>query len=108
MCSNKGKAFDNQDPGAGYGFMRKAARSMKCQHTIFFASQAERFIPEPVRGNTHYLLDSEDNYAGSYEFLIDQAGVNPRELGSLKTQAREAVEPLTFMGPGKESPAPGA
>jgi hypothetical protein len=66
---------------------------------IFFESQDERFIPEPLRATTHYLLDSEDNYTKLYAFLTGQAGVTPGELGSLKTQAREAVEPLTFPAP---------
>jgi hypothetical protein len=63
---------------------------------IFFDSQDERFIPEPLRGNTNYLLDSEDNYADLYAFLTNQAGVTPWKIGSLKVQAGEAVEPLTF------------
>jgi hypothetical protein len=37
---------------------------------VFFASQGEQFIPEPVSGHTHYLLDSEDNCANLYAFLI--------------------------------------
>jgi hypothetical protein len=28
----------------------------------FFASQDEQFIPEPVSGHTHYLVDSQNNY----------------------------------------------
>jgi hypothetical protein len=49
-----------------------------------------------VRGHTHYLLDSEDNYAKLYGFLTGQAGVQPGELGSLKTLARKQVGPLRF------------
>jgi tetratricopeptide (TPR) repeat protein len=64
---------------------------------VFFASQDEQFIPEPVRGHTHYLLDSEDNYAKLYGFLTGQAGVRPSELGSLTTLARKQVEPLRFV-----------
>jgi SEFIR domain-containing protein len=29
---------------------------------VFFASQDEQFIPEPVSGHTHYLVDSQNNY----------------------------------------------
>jgi hypothetical protein len=65
---------------------------------VFFRYQDEPFIPEPISGHTHYLLNSEDNYAKLYAFLTDQAGVVPRTLGPLKTLAREPVEPLTFGG----------
>jgi hypothetical protein len=63
---------------------------------VVFASQDEQFIPEPVRGHTYYLLESEDNYAKLYGFLTGQAGVRPGELGSLTTLARKQVEPLRF------------
>jgi hypothetical protein len=63
---------------------------------VLFEPKDERFIPEPVSGHTHYLLSSEDNYAKLYDFLTGQAGVVPAKLGSLKTRAREAVEPLRF------------
>jgi hypothetical protein len=75
---------------------------------IFFDSKDGRFIPEPLRDNTtHYLLDSEDNYAGLYAFLTGQAGVTPGELGPLKTLAREVVQSLTFAVPGEETPPAG-
>jgi hypothetical protein len=63
---------------------------------VVFASQDEQFIPEPLRGHTQYLLDSEDSYTKLYAFLTGQAGVTPGELGSLKTLARNPVEPLRF------------
>jgi hypothetical protein len=63
---------------------------------VFFASQDEQFIPEPLRGHTQYLLNSEENYTKLYAFLTGQAGVTPSELGSLKTLARNPVEPLRF------------
>ena len=63
---------------------------------VLFEPKDERLIPEPVSGHTHYLLSSEDNYAKLYAFLTGQAGVVPAELGPLKTQVREAVEPLRF------------
>jgi tetratricopeptide (TPR) repeat protein len=63
---------------------------------VFFASQDEQFIPEPVSGHTHYLLDSQNNYGNLYAFLTGQAGVPRGELGSLKPLAHEPVEPLRF------------
>ena len=48
------------------------------------------------------MLSSEDNYAKLYAYLTGQAGVVPAKLGPLKTRAREAVKPLTFLGPSEE------
>jgi SEFIR domain/NB-ARC domain len=70
---------------------------------VLFDSKDERFIPEPVRGHTHYMLDSEDTYAELYSFLTGQAGVTPSELGPLKTLARTRVPPLKFDTPGKRT-----
>jgi hypothetical protein len=70
---------------------------------VLFDQREERFIPEPVRGHTHYLLDSEENYTSLYAYLTSQAGVTPRELGSLKTLARTQVAPLKFDTPGKRT-----
>jgi hypothetical protein len=72
---------------------------------VLFDPQAEPFIPRPLSGYTHYLLNSEDNYAKLYAFLTGQAGVVPGKLGPLKTRAHEAVEPLTFGGSGEETRA---
>jgi NB-ARC domain/SEFIR domain len=63
---------------------------------VLFERQDESFIPEPLRGQTHYLLNSEENYIMLYALLTGQAGVTPGELGSLKTLARNSVEPLRF------------
>jgi hypothetical protein len=63
---------------------------------ILLDGQNARFIPEPLRGHTHYLLNSEDSYAELYAFLTGQGGVRPGELGWLKTLARKQVEPLRF------------
>ena len=63
---------------------------------VLFGSQNERFIPEPLRGHTRYLLNSETNYTKLYAFLTGQAGVTPGERESLKTLARNPVEPLRF------------
>ena len=58
---------------------------------VLFDGQNARFIPEPISGHTHYLLDSEDNYAKLYDFLTGKAGVVARELGSLQMRARKTV-----------------
>jgi hypothetical protein len=74
---------------------------------VLFEPRDEPFIPRQLSGHTHYLLNSEDNYAKLYAFLTGQAGVVPRKLGPLKTLAREPVEPLAFGGPVEETPPAG-
>jgi SEFIR domain len=63
---------------------------------VLFDGQNERFIPEPLRGHTQYLLNSEENYDKLYAFLVGQAGVSAWELGPVKTLARNPAEPLRF------------
>ena len=46
---------------------------------VFFTSQDEQFVPEPLRGHTQYLLNSEENYTKLYAFFTGQAGVRPGE-----------------------------
>jgi len=66
---------------------------------IFFMSTDEPFIPEPLRSVTHYLLNSEENYNALYDFLLGQAGVEPRPIGTLKIKERRRGVPLTFNEP---------
>jgi SEFIR domain len=70
---------------------------------VLFEPQDEPFVPGPLSGHTHYLLNSENNYNKLYAFLTGQAGVVPRKLGPLKALAREPVEPLTFRGSVEET-----
>jgi hypothetical protein len=63
---------------------------------IYDAKSKTTKFAEPFRGHIHYLLNSEDSYAGLYAFLTGQAGARPGQLGSLKTLAREQVEPPRF------------
>jgi hypothetical protein len=74
---------------------------------VLFDDENKRFIPGQLSGHTHYLLNSEENYAKLYAFLTGQAGVVPGKLGPLKTRAREPVEPLTFGRPCEETLAGG-
>jgi hypothetical protein len=40
---------------------------------VLFEARDEPFIPEPISGHAHYLLNSGDNYAKLYAFLTGQA-----------------------------------
>jgi hypothetical protein len=53
-------------------------------------------IPEPLGSVTYYRLTSEDDYQSLYDFLLNQAGVEARSIGSLKTKPRRSGAPLSF------------
>jgi hypothetical protein len=63
---------------------------------VLFDPKAESFIPEPVRSHTFYLLTSEEAYSKLYDFLLDQAGVEPCDVGTLKRRERRQSAPLMF------------
>ncbi|HEY0017428.1 MAG TPA: SEFIR domain-containing protein [Longimicrobium sp.] len=63
---------------------------------ILFDYADERYIPEPLRSVTHYTLDSEAAYERLYEFLLGEAGVEPRTLGDVRRKGRRRGEPLSF------------
>lgn len=62
---------------------------------LFEASQAE-FVPEPVRGHTHYVLSSDERYEDLREALLDQAGVEPGPIGNLRVGSRRTAESIVF------------
>lgn len=63
---------------------------------VLFAHSDESYIPEPLRGQTHYLLDSDDSYQALYDALLDQSGVKPGDVGQLKRKPRATGQPLNF------------
>jgi hypothetical protein len=65
---------------------------------VLFARSDESHIPEPLRPQTHYVLDSEAGYQGFYDALLDQAGVEPGAVGELKRKPRATDRPLNFGG----------
>jgi tetratricopeptide (TPR) repeat protein len=71
---------------------------------VLFSAEDEKFIPEPLRSRTHYTLTSAASFEGLYDFLLGQAGVEPRVVGVLKTRERRRVSPLTFFE--ERSPSP--
>ena len=63
---------------------------------VLFSADDEKFIPEPLRSGTHYTLTSESSYQSLYDFLLEQAGVEPGKVGALKPRTRPRGKPLTF------------
>lgn len=65
---------------------------------VLFDRADESHIPEPLRGQTHYVLDSEGAYQALCDALLDQSGVEPGKLGEVKRKPRATGEPLSFPG----------
>ena len=63
---------------------------------VLFARTDQTHIPDPLRAQTHYVLDSEASYQSLYDALLNQSGVEPGIIGTLKRKPRAAVQPLVF------------
>ncbi|HSK80990.1 MAG TPA: SEFIR domain-containing protein [Thermoanaerobaculia bacterium] len=96
----------HEEPGRGKGVDWEGAlitqeiydsrsRTVKFVPVMIAAGQ-ERFIPEPLRGHTHYELTSEERYEALYVFLRGKAGVKPRPLGKGRPVSKRVARPLTF------------
>ncbi|MBI1766682.1 MAG: TIR domain-containing protein [Acidobacteria bacterium] len=65
---------------------------------VIFAEDDQAFIPEPLRNKLHYTLTSAENYQALYDFLLNQAGVEPSPVGELKRKPRATGQALSFDG----------
>jgi len=83
------------------------SKTLKFVPLLFDPADAQS-IPEPVRGYSVYCLSSADEYRALYDFLLGQAGIEPRPLGVRRTKARECAEPMTFPSDETESTEEGA
>jgi hypothetical protein len=68
---------------------------------ILFSDRCKQFIPEPLRGVTHYLLDPGDDrsataYSRLLAFFHGKAGVAPTPLGLPKEAASRRALPMVF------------
>jgi len=72
---------------------------------VFFTAPFENWIPEPLRSRTYYALTSESDYLRLYDFLLDQAGVEPLPVGVVKTRPRRKATALNFAEPAVSKPA---
>ncbi len=99
----------HEEPGKGKGVDWEGAlitqeiynsRSQSLKFVpVFLSAAAESWIPEPLRALTHYALTSETFYQGLYDFLLDQAGVEPQPVGALMKKPRRKGVVLTFDEP---------
>src|SRR5208283_2343613 len=92
---DKGKGADWEGQLITLEIYQSKSRTLKFI-PILFNSADEKFIPEPLQGDTFYLLNSEVNYKRLLDFLLDQDGIVPREIGTPKLKPRKTIELLTF------------
>lgn len=101
------RRFRGQEvPGKGKGvdwegaWMTQALYDRRSVSTKFvpvlFAGTDEPFVPEPLRGQTFYVLDSDANYEALYDALLNQSGVEPGPIGTPKRKPRATGQPLSF------------
>lgn len=76
---------------------------------VLFERTDEPHIPEPLRAQTSYVLDSEAGYQALYDALLNQSGVEPGAVGALRRKPRPTGEPLNFgasASPPAAAPSP--
>ena len=74
------------------------AKSKTCKFVpVLFADNQEGFIPEPLRGKTRYILNSEQNYQALYDFLLGQAGVSLAHWVPLKKSSGVRLSRFHFQ-----------
>jgi tetratricopeptide (TPR) repeat protein len=100
----KGKGVDWEGALIASELYLARSRSLKFV-PVFLSAPAEECIPEPLRSTTHYVLTSEAVYQSLYDFLLQQSGVEPGPVGTLKPKARGKGSPLTFAPSAPDAPA---
>jgi hypothetical protein len=91
----KGKGVDWE--GAWMTQSLYDARSVSTKFIpVLFAHTDAPSIPEPLRGQTFYVMDSDANYEALYDALLNQSGVEPGPVGTQKRKPRPTGQPLSF------------
>lgn len=73
------------------------ARSVSTKFVpLLFAHTDAPHVPEPLRGQTFYVMDSDAGYQALYDALLNQSGVVPGPVGRLKRKPRATGQPLSF------------
>jgi hypothetical protein len=70
---------------------------------VLFDRDDESHIPEPLKGHTYYVLDSEAAYHSLYDAILNQGGVKPGDVGPRKQKPLRTGRPSSFD---QESPRP--
>ncbi|MFD0725938.1 TIR domain-containing protein [Lysobacter brunescens] len=96
----------HEAPGKGKGvdwegaLMTQAlydARSVSTKFIpVLFAGTDAPSVPEPLRGQTFYVVDSDAGYEALYDALLNQSGVVPGPVGTPKRKPRATGQQLSF------------
>lgn len=92
---DKGKGVDWEGALITQTLYDSKSTSIKFLPVVFDAADVA-YIPEPLRGQSHHLLTSEQNYQALYDALLNQSGVEPGPIGALKPKSRARGSPLRF------------
>jgi hypothetical protein len=63
---------------------------------VLFDRDDESHIPEPLKAQTYYVLDSEASYHSLYDAILKQGGVKPGDVGRRKEKPRPTGRPSSF------------
>lgn len=96
----------HEEPGKGKGVDWEGAlitqelydaRSVSQKFIPVLATRVdEPHVPEPLRAQTYYVIDSEDSYQSLYDALLGQSGIAPGPIGTPKRKPRETAQPMRF------------
>ena len=96
----------HEEPGKGKGvdwegaIITQALYDARSRTTRFipvlFDPADQSYVPEPVRGQSFYCLDSEPGYQALYDTLLGQAGVEPGSVGEPRRRPRPRAASLAF------------
>jgi nucleoside phosphorylase len=91
----KGKGVDWEGALMTQSLYDDRSVSTKCI-PVLFARTDEPYVPEPLRGQTFYVVDSDASYEALYDALLNQSGVVPGPVGTPKRKPRATGQPLSF------------
>ncbi|MEQ1511863.1 MAG: SEFIR domain-containing protein [Lysobacteraceae bacterium] len=91
----KGKGVDWEGALMTQSLYDARSVSTKCI-PVLFARTDEPCIPEPLRGQTFHVMDSDAGYEALYDALLNQSGVVPGPVGTPKRKPRATGQPLSF------------
>jgi hypothetical protein len=77
----KGKGADWEGALITQEIYHSRSRTLKFL-PVFLSAAVEDCIPEPLRSGAYYALTSESAYQSLYDFLLEQAGVEPATVGT--------------------------
>jgi hypothetical protein len=72
---------------------------------VIFHSTDEKYVPDPLRGHTFHLLDSEAHYETFYDAILNQGHVRPGPVGLRKRKTPLTGQPLGFHEDDNSKPA---